>query len=200
MKNFEIYVADVESTGLDKNLHDIIEVSISRLSNDAQKTWFIKPLNIDTINKESLHVNGYLYEDVIGDTEHGRKTFLPATEVLPDIEAWLMEDNLTSSDRILAGQNIMGFDKGMLEAFWKKCNAFETYPFNIKYLLDTFQIEFFLDYVMNIDSEGYSLHNLCKKYGVKNEKSHTAAADVKATKEILIKQVENLRNKLGIQI
>lgn len=38
-------------------------------------------------------------------------------------------------------------------------------------------------------SEGYSLANLVKKYGVKNDKAHTAEADVKATKEVFEKQV-----------
>ena len=45
--------------------------------------------------------------------------------------------------------------------------------------------------------EGYSLNNLIKKYGVKNDKAHTAAADVKATKEVLMKQIEAFKKALA---
>ena len=45
---------------------------------------------------------------------------------------------------------------------------------------------------------GYSLKALCKKYGVHNDKAHSAAADTKATKEVFDKQMAFLKEKLTV--
>jgi DNA polymerase III alpha subunit (gram-positive type) len=57
-------------------------------------------------------------------------------------------------------------------------------------------IELFFDYCKNDFAEGYSLSKLVKKYGVKNERAHSAAADTKATKEVFMKQVDYFKKLL----
>lgn len=194
--NYVIYVADVETTGLDDRLNDIIELSLHRLTDDVQKTWCIKPINSANIDPDSLRINGHKLEDLLHQTKEGRDRYQDPSKVIIEIENWIMEDNVPSTQRVLAGQNI-GFDKGFLEQHWIKCQSKDSFPFGRR-MIDTMGIEFFLDLCRGTMSEGYSLNNLTKKYGLKNEKAHTAAADVKVTKEVLLKQVELIKKALGV--
>jgi DNA polymerase III epsilon subunit-like protein len=189
---FELYVVDCETTGLNFSTNDPIEISIYRLSTDAQKTWWLKPLNFDTISTDALRVNGHKIEDLKGQTKEGREKYGIPAKIIVDIENWLLEDGVSSDDRILVGHNI-SFDKNMLLSLWNKCNSPGTFPFNEKYSLDTMSIEFFNNYCRNEVSLGYSLSVLTKKYGIKNEKAHSAADDVRATVALFRKQVDNFK-------
>lgn len=191
---YVIYVADCETTGLDSRLHDIIELSLLRLNDGEQKTWCIKPSSPENIDLGALRVNGHKLEELRHENKIGRDKYPPADQVLVEIENWIATDGLPAEQRILVGQNI-SFDRERFEQLWTKNNARDTFPFGRK-LMDTMQIEIFLDWCIGMMAEGYSLSNLVKKYGVKNEKAHTAEADVKATKEVFEKQVEFFREVL----
>jgi DNA polymerase III alpha subunit (gram-positive type) len=194
MKSYVLYVCDTETTGLDSVKNDVIELSLCRLSDNVQKTWHIKPTNFNNIEADALRINGHKKEDITHQTKYGRETYKDASNVIIEIENWLFEDNMPVSNRIIVGQNA-AFDKEMLIQLWTKCNSKDTFPFGRR-ILDTMQIEFFLDWCKDSLAEGYSLNNLVKKYGIKNEKAHTAAADVKATKEVFEKQVEYFKKVL----
>ena len=49
---YTLYITDVETTGLDSRIHDIIEMSLLRLSDNIQKTWRLKPLNPDASEED----------------------------------------------------------------------------------------------------------------------------------------------------
>jgi len=198
--NYVFYVADIETTGLDSHIHDVIELSLSRIgdsSENAQKTWCFKPISPDKIDMGSLKVNGHKLEDLLHKTKEGRERYLDPNLAIVDVENWLSEDGVPAEKRFLIGQNI-GFDKDRLEQLWIKCNSRDSFPFGRR-LMDTMMNELFFDFCRGQFAEGYGLNALVKKYGVKNEKAHTAAADVKATKEVFEKQVELMRKliKLG---
>lgn len=195
--NFSFYVTDTETTGLDSHLHDVIEISMYRLgdeSDNAQKTWCLKPLTPETIDPGASRVNGHKLDDLLHKTKEGRERYLEATKVLVDIENWMAEDGLPAEKRFLIGQNI-GFDKERLEQLWIKCNTKDSFPIGRR-TMDTMIIELFFDFCKGQFAEGYSLNQIIKKYGVKNEKAHSAAADVKATKEVFEKQVEYFKRML----
>lgn len=192
---YTLYVADVETTGLDSRTHDVIELSLLRLSDGVQKTWFLKPFNPDQAESVALRINGHKLEDLKQLTKHGKDTYKDPNTTLVEIENWIQEDGCPAEDRILVGQNI-AFDRDMLQQLWNKCNAKDTYPFGRR-SLDTMQLEFFMDLCKGTMAEGYSLGNLTKKYGVKNEKAHSADADVRATKEVFEKQVEFFKSVLN---
>jgi DNA polymerase III epsilon subunit-like protein len=194
--DYAIYVADVETTGLDDRLNDVIELSLHRLSDDVQKTWCIKPINPNNIDPDSLRINGHKLEDLLHKTKEGRERYLDPTKVMIEVENWIMEDNSTTKQRVLVGQNI-AFDRGFLEQYWIKCQSKDSFPFGYR-TLDTIGIEFFFDMCREVMSEGYSLNSLTKKYGLKNEKAHSAAADVKVTKDIFLKQVETFKKALKL--
>lgn len=192
--NYEFYVADTETTGLDDHENDVIEISLLRLSSNEQKTWSLKPLNSATISLDALRVNGHKLEDLLHNTKEGRERYLNPQKVIVDIENWVLDDGVPAQNRFLIGQNI-SFDRGMFEQLWKKCNSSDSFPFGRRFI-DTMGIELFFDYCRGVFAEGYSLSNLVKKYGVKNDKAHTAAADTKATGEVFLGQVDFFKKLL----
>lgn len=193
--DYVIYVTDVETTGLDSHANDVIELSLYRLMDNVQKTWCFKPTNVNNIEAVALRINGHKLEDITHQTKYGKETYLDPIKTIVDVENWIMDDGVPAERRVLCGQNV-SFDRAMLEQLWIKCNSKDSFPFGRRYL-DTMTIEFFLDWCKGTLAEGYSLKNLEKKYGVRNEKSHTAAADVKATKEVFEKQVEYFKKVLN---
>jgi DNA polymerase III epsilon subunit-like protein len=195
MNGYSFYSTDTETTGLDAFKHDIIELSLIRLTDDEQKTWFIKPLNFDTIELGALRVNGHKLEDLRGETKYGQDTYLEASKAIVEIENWVCQDGFPAEARFLVGHNA-AFDKLMLEQTWRKCQAFDSFPFGRR-VIDTMIVELFLDYCQGQFAEGYSLNNLSKKYGIKNADAHSAAADTKCATDVFKKQVAFFKQVLG---
>lgn len=181
---------DTETTGLDPVKHDVIELSIIRLKDNVQKTWLIKPINPENYEPIALKVNGHKLEDIQHKTKSGKELYKDPSKVIVEIENWLSEDLLPSEKRCLIGHNI-SFDKLMLEHLWKKCDAYDSFPFGRRFL-DTMVIELFMDYCKGQFEPAYNLGTIIKKYNVKNEKAHSADADTRATKEVFVKQAEVL--------
>jgi DNA polymerase III epsilon subunit-like protein len=192
---YELYMCDTETTGLDPIQNDPIEISIYRLSTNEQKTWYLKPINMNTISADALRVNGHKIEDLKGQTKEGREKYQAPSKVLVEIENWLMEDGFPSDQKLLVGQNVP-FDKAMLESLWTKCGTIGTFPFSRKYSLDTMGIELFLSLVTGEENEGYSLRNLAKKYGIKNDKAHSSESDTRTTVGVFRKQISALQSLL----
>lgn len=186
--NYEFYCCDCETLGLDPVKYDIIELSILRMKDNVQKTWFIQPTNPNNYEPIALKVNGHKLEDLQHKTKYGRETYKDPKKVIIEIENWLAEDMAPSESRFLIGQNIT-FDKTMMEYLWEKCGSKDSFPFGRRFI-DTMVIELFLDYCKGEFADSYSLNSIIKKYGVKNDKAHTAAADTKATSELFLKQAD----------
>lgn len=199
MPQYVFYCLDVESTGLSAEKHDVIELSLLRMSDGLQKTWKIKPSNFDSIDDGALRVNGHKKEDITWQTKIGRETYQDPRKVIIEIENFILEDGVSAETRCLIAQNT-AFDLSMIQGLWKKCDSFETFPFGRRYL-DTMIIELYHDFLsQNFSETGYSLNALSKKYGVKNLKAHTAEADTAACRDVFLKQVEEARKKMNITI
>ena len=122
-EGYVLYVCDTETTGLDHEKNEVIELSMSRFvfgSEEAeQKTWLIRATNPETVEDEALKVSGHKREEVLGLTKKGRELYRMPSEVLPEIENWIEEDDVTVNDRVLVGQNIK-FDYDMISSMWKR--------------------------------------------------------------------------------
>ena len=192
------YNIDTETTGLDYVNCDIIELSIIRLSDKIQKTWNIKAINEQAIQLAALKVNGHKLEDITWKTKEGKEKYLEPSKAIVEIENWIMEDNLPPMDRVIVGHN-SGFDRIFLEMLWKKCNCSDSFPFGHR-IIDTMQIEIMMDLISNemldMKSENYSQNSCIKKYGIKNDKAHTAAADVLANMQLFEAQIKKLKGML----
>lgn len=152
------------------------------MSDGEQRTWFLKPKNVNNIDTQSLAINHHKLEDLLHQTKEGRDKYKSQEEVLVQIEDFLLEDNSPSNKRIPMGQNVQ-FDIQFLKQLWKANESSDTYPFGY-YCLDTMQIAFALDLAKKQMKDSYSLNSLTKSAGIKNEKAHSAEADVKATAEL----------------
>lgn len=192
---FELYCLDTETTGLDPSNNEIIELSIYRFSNGEQRTWCIKPANYGSVQTEALRINGHKLEDLKHLTKFGQETYLPAAKVIPDIENWFLTDGASSADRVLVGQNPR-FDLEFMQNLWKRESCGDTFPFGERPLTqDTRELALTIDLLEGTRSEFYNLGSLIKKFGIKNSKAHTAAADTLATKELYMSQLEYILGK-----
>lgn len=189
MPDFILYGCDTETTNLSPIDGEPIEISLFRLPTEEYRTWCLQPITLDKIQPEALRINGHKLEDILGRTKLGQERYRKPEEALIDIENWVAEDGMPASNRILLGHNVH-FDREMLSFLWKKCNTYDTFPFNDKYALDTMQIEFFFNYINGSFMEGYSLRNLAKKYNIKQERAHSAEDDTKVMIEIFKNQTK----------
>jgi DNA polymerase III alpha subunit (gram-positive type) len=201
MNGYVIYVCDTETTGLDAEANDVIEISACRLMYDQgqvqseQKTWLLKAMNPATIQEEALKINGHKREDILHLTKYGKDNYVLPSVVVPEIEMWIMEDNVSNVDRIFAGQN-PNFDILALQALWRKTGSPDTFPFAVEKgnrIIDTKQIATLFDICTGRRRQHYNLSSLVKAFGVKKGKAHQAAEDVRMTTDLLIKFLEPIR-------
>jgi DNA polymerase III alpha subunit (gram-positive type) len=205
MSGYVIYVNDTETTGLMASekkgleiLDDVIEISMLRLQEKNgkyekdQKTWYLKPLNPAVISDEALRVNKHKKEDILWLTEYGRQTYREPKDVLPEIELWMMEDEVSIKDRIFVGQN-PNFDINALEALWEKMNCKNSFPFDLNKgdrVLDTKQIALLVDLCCQTRRDFYNLGSLVKAFGITKRTAHRAEGDTQMTADLLMKILE----------
>jgi DNA polymerase III epsilon subunit-like protein len=195
LDNYTLYFLDCETTSLNPETGSIIELSVRRIT-DEFKTLFMRS-DPECIEPGALRANGYKLEDILGQTKEGRIKFIDPKIALVELESFLLDDGMTSDQRILVGQNI-GFDINFLKAFYKKHSDISAYPFS-RFSIDTMCLAFVLDLVAENIQDGYSLFHLCKRFGIKNENAHNAESDVKSTKELFLKQIDSLKKLVPIK-
>ncbi len=170
---------DIETTGLDHNSAEIIElgVVIARLK-DGELTVIdeldlkITPKHIETAEPAALRVNGYNEADWIFavSIEDALRTFVQKTR-----GAVFVAHNVT-------------FDYGFIDANLKRYNIEHDMHYH---KLDTISLAFGV--LHNNDDIGkLSLRALCEKYEIDNKKAHSAFADAYALYEVF-KKLMNLK-------
>jgi DNA polymerase III epsilon subunit-like protein len=193
---FVLYVLDSETTSLNKESGEIIELSILRINDEEQRTFLIKPENYEAIEKEALRINGHKIEDLRHQTQYGKDLYRDPKIVLAEIENWMMSDNVSSEDRIMVGQNV-NFDLGFLQEFWKKYASLETFPWGLRpRTLDTMQLALFLDIIKGERSQYYNLGSLVEKFGVRKQKQHRADTDTVMCKDVFLRQIMEFKKLL----
>lgn len=197
---YVLYVMDTETTGLSADDNDVIEISMCRFHMEDpdtrdQKTWYLKALNPETIAERALKINGHKREDILHFTKYGRDTYKEPTDVVAEIERWILEDDVSAIDRIAAGQNIL-FDIKMLKALWKRVDAEDTFPFAVEKnnrIIDTKQFAIAIDLCTGRRRRFYNLGSLVKAFKVKKRRAHRAEDDVAMTTDLLVKMLEPLK-------
>lgn len=205
MSGYVIYVNDTETTGLmaaEKKgleiLDDVIEISMLRLQQKNskyerdQKTWYLKPLNPKAISDDALRVNKHKKEDILWLTEYGKQTYREPKEVLPEIESWMMEDEVSAKDRIFVAQNA-DYDVNAMEALWEKLGCKNSFPFDLakgNRKLDTIQIALLVDLCCGERRDFYNLGSLVKSFRITKRTAHRAEGDTQMTADLLLKVLE----------
>ena len=162
---------DVETTGLDAEVHEIIEIGLVIADNDfnvvSEFEVKIKPEHIETADPVALRVNKYNEDDWEGAVTR--------TEALQVLSA-------KAVDCIMVGHNV-SFDSLFLEKAFRRLNIPNKMFY---YKLDTLSIAFAVG-ANDPDIEHLSLHSLCEHFCIENKNAHTALSDARATFELFKK-------------
>lgn len=204
--SYVLYTVDCETTGTDQDKNDVIEVCFWRHGDAESKTWCLTPLSPDNIEDEALRINKHLKEDILHKTEEGKEKYKHPSEVLPEIEMWLMEDGAAAEERVFIGQN-PDFDYKFLLSLWKKMDAEDSFPFgywmegregkrNQGFIIDTIQLARLIDIGTGTKRSRYGLGALVKDFGITKATAHRADGDVKMTKELFEKIFKVLQGPL----
>lgn len=200
---YEIYILDGETTGMDAQKNDLIELCMWRLGDEESKTWRMKPKNPGAIRSEALRINGHKLEDLLHQTDYGRQTYLEQAKVLPEIEMWVMNDNEAAENRVIVGQNPK-FDLDFMIATWQKNNSEDTFPFgywigtgedrrHVCKVFDTLNLVELIDVIIGKHRPRYNLANLAKDFKITKAQAHRADGDVKMTKDLFVKLFDVLK-------
>ncbi len=182
MKQQRLAFIDTETTGLDVERHEIIEIGCVLVEQDwdtedgvpsfrvfDEFDIKIKPEQLGTADPVSLRVNGYTNEEWVDaiSKEEAMKLFSEKTV-----------------GAIMVGHNV-SFDSAFLDKVLKSTG----YGNQMHYLkLDTISIAF-AKLNLNETIEKYSLRSLCEYFGIANEHSHRALSDARATFELYKKLI-----------
>lgn len=172
MNNKTLAFIDIETTGLDVVTHEIIEIGCMIVKDNGDGTFEVKeefemkvqPNHIETAQSEALEINGY----------NPAEWMFALT--LPQAMKNLSEK---TKDAVMVAHNV-AFDY----SFLAKAFGDTEVPNQMFYsCLDTISIAY-AKLGNNKQITRYSLRSLCEYFGIKNERAHTALADVRATFEI----------------
>ena len=182
MKKHRLAFIDIETTGLDIEKHEIIElgcVLVNQMWDRDGKPTFkildelelkIKPERLDLADKVALKINGYNE----GDWK----------------EALNLKDAMNifaekTKDTIMVAHNV-AFDCCFLAKAFSVTGIANKMHFH---KLDTISIAF-AKLHLNESVDRYSLQFLCDHFGIENKNAHTALSDCRATLELYKKLIQ----------
>jgi DNA polymerase-3 subunit epsilon len=185
MKTHNLAFIDTETSGLDPNRHEILELAVVLVKQIerqgkgplieviSEKEWKIKMTRPDLAEEQALRVNGYNEVDWMFavDLEAAMKEFAKLTE-----GATFVSHNLT-------------FDYAFLSRAFEKTGVNNKMHYG---KLDTISLAFGRLYDVP-QATGFSLRALCELLKVDNKRAHTALADTVALVEVY-KKLLNIHN------
>lgn len=174
---------DTETTGLDAEEHDVIQIAGKVFINSKMVEEFnlrCQPHSYENISEKALEVNGLTVEEL--------KTYPPPEETFKEFQA-IMDRHVNSRNKadkfVPAGQNVR-FDMDMMQGWWKKCGS----PFWFAYIFPaplctmTMAVMLELKEGKKIFIPNYKLETMCKCLGIKLDNAHDALADIDATRQV----------------
>jgi DNA polymerase-3 subunit epsilon len=169
---------DVETTGLDPQRHEIIEIGAIRvdpstLAVTAEVEVRVVPLHVERADPESLRINGYSPEGW-ADAVYLDEAF----EQLAPL----------ADGAVLAGHNVP-FDKAFLNEGWKRLGR--VHPKVDHHTLDTASLAWPLYTAGTVQS--LSLGALCEHFGIRRIFPHRALDDARAALELAKRLVPSMR-------
>lgn len=168
MKKHNLAFIDIETTGLDVIVNEIIEIGVVITDSDLkiieEFEIKIKPERIENANPTALKINHYNEKDW-----QGAMTLRGAIKILAE----------KVKDCIMVGQNV-AFDAGFIEHAFSRMSIDNTMHYH---KLDTISIAW-AKLHKDPDLEHFSLREMCIRFGIENIKPHSALSDARATYEL----------------
>ncbi len=111
--SLEMYVLDLESSGLSSSYHEVCEISIIRCKDRVQLTEFIKCDYPERANADALRITN----KTLADLELGNSR----EYAVEKIDKFLEEDGSSPNGRVIIAHNGI-FDRRMIHALYNKVN------------------------------------------------------------------------------
>ncbi|MEI6494820.1 MAG: 3'-5' exonuclease [bacterium] len=182
MKKHNLAFIDLETTGLNPEKHEIIEIGCiiakqipqdklgAKIEIIEEFELKVRPEHLETAEPEALRINGYNDAD-----------WLFAVDLKKAME--LISEK--TKDCVMVGLNI-AFNAEFLDQAFTKTGIKNQMHFH---KIEVMSMAFAKLYHKQ-DVERFSLHYLAEHFGVKNENAHTALADIRTTFEVYKKILE----------
>jgi len=168
MRKHNFAFIDIETTGSNVLEHEIIEIGCvltsGKLKIIEEFEFKIKPEHIENADKIALKVNHYNEKD--WETAY---TLSDAVDIL--------SKKVTGC--IMVGHNV-AFDSGFLEHTFAKLKLQNSMHYH---KLDTVSMTW-AKFHNNPDIDHFSLREMCKHFGIINDRPHSALSDARATFEL----------------
>jgi len=175
LKDRPLVFIDTETTGLDENKHEILEIAIIGEGGETLLHTNVKPEHIETASEKALEINGY---------NPGEWEPSPLFGEIADKVHELL------SGPIIAGQNVQ-FDmrfinRSLRHAFAERGMSEEEIDEKMEsvsyHLVDTVTLAY--EHLAGGGLRSLSLWAVCKWLGIENKRAHTALADTHATRSV----------------
>ena len=187
--NNKIFYFDVETTGLDPQKNDIIQLAyVVEINGEIKEEgeFKLQPMNYATIEKGALEVNKITIEQL----KTYSQPWLVHVQIMKLLDKYI--DKYNKQDKFIpAGYNVK-FDLDMFREFFKKNNHKYFGSYFGYYVLDPIPFLMVLEYKGLIKLESHKLVDICKYFGIEIQ-AHDALSDIKATRELIYKLMEYLK-------
>jgi DNA polymerase III subunit epsilon len=159
---------DVETTGLDTALHEVIEIGILRGEDPAPQEWhsLVKPERLEVAEQRALEINGYATNP---DRWNGAPTMAEVgAEVVKTLEGC-----------VIIGQNV-SYDLDILKRCLQRAGVdVSALPWR---KLDTMTLSY--EHLIPLGLQGLGLQAVRRFLGWSEEGAHTAMGDVRDTRNL----------------
>lgn len=174
---------DVETTGLNPKVHDIIQLSgLIEYDNKVVDgfNFIMRPYNFESINREALQVNGKTIEELVNYPDPGEIYF----HLLKVFEAHI--NRYDKTDKFIPVAYDGKFDMDFLAAFFAK-NEDKYFGSWVTWdLIDPMAIARYYFTFKDIKTDDFRLETVCRYFGIPL-KAHDAMHDIVATRKVLYK-------------
>ncbi len=181
---------DTETTGLDANVNDIIQIAgIIEIDGQIEDKFefLMRPFDGGRVDDKALQVNKRTRQEIAAfenpQIQLGMFQSLLARYVHPDIytDCFLM-----------VGHNVE-FDKNFIQAWFRKAGQGSNYRKFFDYkVVDTYPLIFTLDQVFKFGLKNHKLETIAQFFGIPIQ-AHDAMADITATREVLQYVIKRLQ-------
>lgn len=169
---------DVETTGLDYNKHEIIQIAyMIEIDNEIKLTrkLYVKPNLLENIDTKALEINNTKLEDFDSDNYITQQAAY--NTIVADLQTYNLYNDYYQRF-VLCGYNNAEFDNHFLRKLFGDNQNFFRFFKNIK--IDVFVLLTLLEQSLNINFKSFKLSDVAAVFNIPIN-AHDSMSDIKAT-------------------